>query len=429
MLQIENEYIKRHILDGCFGLEKESLRVLSDGTLSHTPHPFPDDMHIVKDFCENQTEINTSVHDSARAAVEELEFHNQRIYKKLQALPQKEYLWPFSNPPYIKNEKDIPVAVFGGAHVSKKLYRDYLSLKYGRYRMAFSGIHVNFSFSEELLKTDFRLQEYTDYTEYKNRLYLNLAKRMAAYGWILTAVTAASPVMDSSFVEKGIYGRDVFTGMASVRCSELGYWNEFSPVFHYESLEAYAAGIQKYVEKGLLRAPSELYYPIRLKPKGENDLDTLRTCGVNHIELRMFDLNPLTETGIEEKDILFAQLLMAWLSATPEEPFTQKDQIQAVQNFKNAARYDLKTVRILAPDGAAYPAADAAARVIERMMDFYQRLGILVQDVLEFEHRKFTDAQHRYAWKIRKRFGNDYVKKGLELAKERQEEKCVNCFA
>ena len=51
MLYIENEFIKKHILDGNFGLEKESLRIFEDGTFAHTLHPFPEDRHIVKDFC------------------------------------------------------------------------------------------------------------------------------------------------------------------------------------------------------------------------------------------------------------------------------------------------------------------------------------------------------------------------------------------
>lgn len=422
MLHIEDEKVKQHILDGRFGLEKESLRVLENGKFAHTPHPFPEDAHIVKDFCENQTEINTGVHDSIRDAVEELCFHSRRIQKRLQKLPQREFLWMFSNPPYIENERDIPVALFEGEHVSKTAYRDYLSDKYGRYRMTFSGIHVNFSFSEALLQADFQLQDMEDYTEYKNRLYLNLAKGMAAYGWILVAVTAASPLLDSSFVEKGVYDRDVFTGMGSVRCSEMGYWNEFAPVFDYGSIDAYADSIQNYVDTGLLKAASELYFPIRLKPRGENHLDALRKHGVDHIELRMFDLNPLVEAGVEEKDIQFAQLMMVWLAATGDQSFHRKDQIQAVQNFKNAARYDLKTVRIQAPDGGIVSLAKAAVRVIEMMQNFYEKLGIPVQDVLEFQEAKFIDAENRYAWRIREQFRESYVKKALRLAKERQEE-------
>lgn len=422
MLHITNDDVKKHILNGNFGLEKESLRILKDGTLSHSLHPFPDDEHIVKDFCENQTEINTSVHNSAKDAIKELEFHNGRIYERLENLPEREYLWPFSNPPYIENESDIPVAVFGGIKVSKTAYREYLSAKYGRYKMTFSGIHVNYSFSEELLEADFKYQNETDYQEYKNRFYLELAQKMAAYGWLLVAVTAASPLLDSSFVEKGIYDQDVFTGMASVRCGEMGYWNEFAPILDYHTISAYADSIRKYVDMGLLKAASELYYPIRLKPAGENNLESLCRDGVNHIELRMFDLNPLVSAGVEERDIIFAQLLMVWLAATPKEPFSEKDQIQAVQNFKNAARYDLKTVNILTPDGEIYSVAHAALKVIEMMKAFYGELSLDVDEILQFEYEKFTDADNRYAWRIRKQFGDGYVKKGLELVKERQGE-------
>lgn len=420
MLHIEDDTVKSRILDGNFGLEKESLRILGDGKLSHSCHPFQDDEHIVKDFCENQTEINTSVHTSARAAIEELEYHNKRIYKKLINLEEREYLWVFSNPPYIENESDIPVAVFEGINVSKTAYREYLAAKYGRYKMTFSGIHVNYSFSEELLKSDFKLQDEKDYTEYKNHFYLRLARRMAAFGWLLVAITAASPVLDSSFVEKGVYDSDVFTGMASVRCSEMGYWNEFAPILNYSDISSYADSIQKYVDKGLLKAASELYYPIRLKPAGENNLDSLRENGVNHIELRMFDLNPLADAGLEEKDVVFAQLLMVWLASTPAQPFSEKDQIQAVQNFKNAARYDLKTVKILTPQGEIYSVAGAALKVIERMMEFYSSLGIDTDEVLKFQYEKFAEAENRYAWKIRKQFGNGYVKKALNYIKERQ---------
>lgn len=75
--------------------------------------------------------------------------------------------------------------------------------------------------------------------------------------------------------------------------------------------------IEKYVKNGLLKAPSELYYPIRLKPAGENNLISLRKNGINHIELRMFDLNPLTGAGIDARDVKFAQLLMVWLATMP----------------------------------------------------------------------------------------------------------------
>ena len=424
MLYIEDSYIKEHILDGLFGLEKESLRILGDGTFSHTKHPFENNDFIVKDFCENQTEINTKVYTTVEGAVEELCKNYKKIQKTVRDLPEREYIWPFSNPPYIKNESDIPVASFGGKEVSKNEYRDYLSDKYGRYKMAFSGIHVNFSFSEDMLCHNFSLSGEACYSTYKNSIYLELAKNLAAYGWILTAITAASPLLDSSYVEKGVYGKDVFMGLASVRCSEFGYWNDFVPVFDYQDIESYTDSIKKYVEEGVLKAPSELYYPIRLKPAGENSLDSLRQNGVNHIELRMFDLNPLYEEGIEVKDVLFAQLLMVWLLCRPDHTFTAKHQIQAVQNFKNAAHYDLKTVKIVMPDGIICPVAQAAINMINEMKEFYKKYNINVQEILDFEYSKFEDADNRYAWKIRKMYQDGYVEKGLVLAKELQEKVC-----
>lgn len=143
--------------------------------------------------------------------------------------------------------------------------------------------------------------------------------------------------------------------------------------------------------------------------------------GVNHIELRMFDLNPLEEAGVEIKDIRFAQLLMVWLVSTPDQPFDKKDQIQAMHNFKNAARYDLKTIGILDSNGENISVVWAGIKVIDKMKEFYQKLGLPVQDVLEFEYQKFMDAENRYAWKIRKQYQGSYVNKILELAKERQE--------
>lgn len=430
MLDLEDRYTRQHILDANFGLEKENLRVLDDGHFAETLHPFPeDDGHIVKDFCENQVEINTSVHTSAAGAVEELVSHTGRINRRLAELEPREYLWPFSNPPYIENERDIPVG-----HPESNLksepgldetYREYLAEKYGRYKLTLCGIHVNFSFSDDMLRSQFERQKSkpggeTDFRMFKDSVYLDLARKLAEYGWILTAVTAASPLVDSSFVEKGIFGENVFTGMASVRCSELGYWNEFAPILDYSSIEAYADSIRSYVDRGLLQKPAELYYPVRIKPRGENSLERLRETGADHIELRMFDVNPLEEAGVNEMDVRFAHLLAVWLASTACSPFTDRDQVQAVQNFKNAARYDLKTVRIVDSEGGSN-AVEAGIRIIEQMKEFYRELDMPVQAVLDFELQKFLDADNRYAWKVRQQYQDGYVSKGLQLAKERQD--------
>lgn len=119
MLHTDDNRVRSHLFCGNFGLEKESLRILSDGTMSNTLHPFPDDKHIIYDFCENQTEINTSVAQSAEDVVRLLSDHTVHIQKTLAGMEPAELLWPFSNPPYIRSEKDIPIA----RNDEKDLYR------------------------------------------------------------------------------------------------------------------------------------------------------------------------------------------------------------------------------------------------------------------------------------------------------------------
>lgn len=421
MFHIENDAVRSQLLKGNFGLEKESLRIKGDGSFALTLHPFPDHRNIVYDFCENQTEINTDVAASAEEAERLLAFHTRQIHEKLASLDEQEYMWLFSNPPFIQSERDIPIAHHSSKAEYSEGYREYLANRYGRYMMSLSGIHVNYSFTDELLKTDFELSEYDSFEEYKNRIYLDLAAGLAAYGWLVTALTAASPLLDGSYLERGRRGITAFNGLASTRCSELGYWNYFVPFFDYSDIKAYAASIQQYVDAGLIASPTELYYPIRLKSYGKNNLNRLAEEGVSHIELRTVDLNPFELSGINLKDLKFIQLLFVWIASNPRKELTLRDQVQAAQNFKNAAHYDLKTVKIVIPKGQSLSVVKTGLEVIEQMKDFYRDFPDEVTEILDFEEEKLRIPEKRYAWIIKEQFEDDFAGKGLALAKELQE--------
>lgn len=157
--------------------------------------------------------------------------------------------------------------------------------------MLFSGIHFNFSFDEEVLRREYEKKrnktEYSDtFSHYKSSFYLELAAKMTKHSWLTVYLTAASPVMDGSFFCSDALGTDVLNRYASPRCSEIGYWNDFIPILRYENLKAYTDSIQAYVNDGQLKSPAELYYPVRLKPRGENSLKNLQNNGVDHIELQ-----------------------------------------------------------------------------------------------------------------------------------------------
>ncbi len=414
-LHMEDRTVRELSSKAGIGLERESLRITPDGHMSHTTDPFPGEKYIVRDFCENQTEINTPVSNSVPEVMEELATYHKKIVERLRALPKPEYLWPFSNPPYIVNEEDIPIAKYQGAQHYKQEYREYLSERYGRYKMTFSGIHFNYSFADELLRYNHHYYEEMRFNAYKNTFYLELAAKAQAYNWLVVALTAASPLLDSSYVEKGVYGRDIFNGMGSTRCSELGYWNYFTPILDYSQISNYAESILSYIERGLIRSAAELYFPVRLKSFNEYSPCSLCEGGVSHIELRMIDLNPLTPYGIDERDVRFIQLYLIWLASLPAIPMKANEQVMAIQNTKNAARYDLKTINILLPDGRSLRAADAAEEILKRMKVFYERFGDdEINSILDYQMEKIIIPETRYAWRIRDVYGNDFVEKGLK---------------
>lgn len=64
--------------------------------------------------------------------------------------------------------------------------------------------------------------------------------------------------------------------------------------------------VDNYIKKGALFSTGELYLPVRLKPDAGRTLED----GINHIELRMFDLNPLYPMGISADDLNFTHFFI-----------------------------------------------------------------------------------------------------------------------
>ncbi|MCH8140898.1 MAG: glutamate--cysteine ligase, partial [Proteobacteria bacterium] len=76
------------------GIEKESLRVTSDGALSTEPHPEAlgsalTHPHITTDFSEAQLELITDVHGSPEDCIAQLEEVHRFVYQGIGA----ELLW------------------------------------------------------------------------------------------------------------------------------------------------------------------------------------------------------------------------------------------------------------------------------------------------------------------------------------------------
>ncbi len=363
----------KYYYSGKFGIERETLRVDGQGRLAQTPHPFGNDEHITRDFCENQVELVTPVCHSVDEAIEALAVLDKTTREEL--AKNGESIWLYSNPPHFDSEDDIPIADFTGDHSSKRAYREVLQQKYGKKLMLFSGIHFNFSFAEEFLRELNTDNE--DFHSFRDELYLRLYKQLMVHSCLLVLLTASSPYYDASLDKDGKSGI-IMSEYSSLRNSKRGYWNKSLPILDHRSLKTFTGSIKKHIVTGSLYSASELYLPIRLKPKDVNSLENLAANGVDHIELRMFDLNPSASLGIDGRDLEFAHLLILYLLSQPDFDFTPELQEKAVRDHKNAA--------LLEPD----------TKLLERGTEIIEEMEKLFSDnekaleVIAFEKNKIT---------------------------------------
>ena len=145
---INQPEMKELLLRSAIGLEKENIRVLEDGNIAMTPHPFGNKAthpFITTDFSESQVEIGTEVCANPHQVYDQLEnLHDIVSTTVAVENSQKEYLWPISNPPIIRSEAEIPVAKFVGEAHSKETYREYLADKYGKKIMLYCAFTIIF---------------------------------------------------------------------------------------------------------------------------------------------------------------------------------------------------------------------------------------------------------------------------------------------
>ena len=237
----------KYYYSGKFGIERETLRVDGQGRLAQTPHPFGNDEHITRDFCENQIELVTPVCHSVDEAVEALAELDKRAREEL--TKNGESIWLYSNPPHFDSEDDIPIADFTGDHSSKRAYREVLEQKYGKKLMLFSGIHFNFSFAEEFIRELNTNND--DFHIFRDELYLRLYKQLMIHSWLLVLLTAASPYYDASLDKDGKSGI-IMSEYSSLRNSVRGYWNKFLPILDHRSLKTFTGSIKKHIVTGSL---------------------------------------------------------------------------------------------------------------------------------------------------------------------------------
>lgn len=323
------------MLKGKFGLEKENLRVDSNGRLSGTKHPSEfgeSNIYITRDFSESQIEMVTPPCDSIEEAYDFL----TNIQSVVEQTLTDEYLWPQSNPPILPDDEMISIADYNDEN--KKEYRSYLNKKYGSKRSVISGIHLNMSFDEEYIEKLYReTNSKIEYNVFKNALYLKIAKYFLLNRWLMIYLLAAGPIFHSSYIKQCVDisertedGDCSYAGLRTLRNSVCGYRNEKHFTLDFSTKDLYEKSVMDLIINKEISTESELYSAVRARKDSSGDYE--------YLELRFIDINPLYANGVSINDLKLLHLFMVYFASMKDFDFTSELQTIASINQDSISR-------------------------------------------------------------------------------------------
>jgi glutamate--cysteine ligase len=331
-----------HLKEMLHGIEKEGLRVLPDGHLSQQPHPkglgsaLTND-HITTDYSESLLEFITPVFEDPAKAIHFLEDLHRYGYQHL----SDEVIWAGSMPCTIDSADEIPIAEYGTSNIGKMkhIYRVGLEHRYGKIMQTIAGIHYNFSlpdsFLAELQKIQGRSESLQTFRSYS---YFKLIRNFRRFSWMLLYLFGASPALSDSFLQdkehqlERLSEHTLYLPYAtSLRMSDLGYSNKaqsslnicfnhlhtyiqsltgaiHTPYPRYEAMGVKVDGQYRQLNTNILQIENEYYSDIRPKRvtrSGEKPIHALQERGVEYIEVRNTDINPMLPAGIDEEQARF----------------------------------------------------------------------------------------------------------------------------
>ncbi|MEJ9218694.1 bifunctional glutamate--cysteine ligase GshA/glutathione synthetase GshB [Paenibacillus glucanolyticus] len=431
--------LQNDLLRGHFGLEKENVRVDQDGKLALTPHPKAfgsktENPYIQTDFSESQIEMITPAFESIEETYHFMEALQDIVSVELEG----EYLWPSSNPPMLPEEKEIPIANMSDPIADD--YRNELADKYGRKRQLLSGIHYNFSFDEKFLAKLYETQvRHKDFKEFKDAIYFKVARNLMRYRWLLIYLTGASPVFDNTYIEQCVNLADshdnksyYFPIMNSLRNSICGYRNEKSYYVSYNSAKEYVHDLNRLIQKNELLSVKEFYSPVRLKTaNGINPCQELVEDGVEYLELRFMDINPLHKIGISKEMMHYIHLFILFMLLKVDESFHEEDQriadvnqdqviMEGIKGYLNELEYSQLTME------------EMALAIIDKMKDMVQLLFPKNEDfqrILDDEKQKILHNELNVASMVKSEIQkSSYLTYHLEKAKTYAQDSIQNGY-
>ena len=389
------------------GLEKESLRVNSEGKISQTPHPqrlgsaltHP---YITTDYSEALLEFITPPFHEMGEALGFLRDLQQFVYNRL----DKELLWATSMPCVVAGESSIPIAAYGSSNAGmmKTVYRRGLGHRYGRVMQVIAGVHFNYSYSDafwqglqQLEGDDRPLQDFV------SERYFGLLRNLLRIGWLIPYLFGASPAVCKSFLndkKSTLKSFDEYTYYepyaTSLRMGDIGYQNnkenETGIKANYGSLQAYVDslthaittpcpeyetigvkvdGEYRQLNANILQIENEYYSTVRPKQLlqgNEKPSLALKRRGVRYIELRSLDVNAFDPLGINESQLYFLEALLLYCLFADSPPISAVERVEIDQNEMKVAHRGREPGLNLMRCGSAVALKQWAGEICEAMV-------------------------------------------------------------
>jgi len=426
------------------GIEKEGLRVLPTGELALTPHPRAlgsalTHPSITTDYSESLLELITGPRTTVQACADELAELHQAALQVMARQNEPEILWNSSMPSLLPPDETIPLGRYGSSNSgrAKSVYRMGLGHRYGRRMQTIAGIHYNWSLPG--VGTD---------------EYFALIRNFRRHSFVLLYLFGASPALAPGFVQgrphslvsvgdgRGAMGLPHAT---SLRMGRLGYQSDAqaSLAVSYNGLQGFAASLHEALTKpypayeaigvrslggdynqlgtSLLQIENEFYGTIRAKrtvQSGERPLHALRERGVEYVEVRLMDINPLEPTGIhpDTMRVLDIFLLHCLLSDSP--PDTPGEIAALKHNQHLAAERGREPGLCLMRDGAQMPLVEWGDEVLRDCQAIAARLdeamggsdyGQALAQAREVLRRPEATPSARVLAELTRLHGGDYI--------------------
>jgi glutamate--cysteine ligase len=391
------------VAGGQRGVEKESLRVTSDGYLAQTPHPKGlgsalTNRFITTDFSEALLEFVTPALGSTWEALQVVCDIHQFTHRQL----GDELLWCASMPCRLPPDSDIPLARYGDSNVGrmKTIYRRGLGHRYGRSMQTIAGVHFNYSLPDsfwpvyrEVLGSD------ADDSDFRSEHYLGLVRNFRRYGWIILYLFGASPALCKSFGAGRTLSMQEFNAETwyepygtSLRMSDLGYNNktqagisislnrldeyirDLSAAIHtpepaYEKIGVIRDGEYQQLSTNKLQIENEYYSPIRPKRvahSGERPTAALRRGGVEYVEIRSLDLNVSDPAGINQNTMRFIEAFLIYCLLEESPYFDAGSFEEALQNQSLTAKRGREPGLELRRNGKPVGLAEWAGEIVDK---------------------------------------------------------------